>query len=300
MTRSDSPEATTEPTFKKGLFAGVAGFKEGVLLLAGFAYAFGYLSRALHAFENNLGALPGVRFEYLVAGAFLLIPPTALCLLLWGVWRSWKRLVVWAAETPQRKRGVPMALFIGFLLGGAMVFLRDPLKTAGMWVLVGFAFSFILYFAAGGEPLGNSDATTDSASVGFWGKVLGCLGDVALYLWGATLALQMGILLLLAFALAVLYGAIALKHVPQEFGGVKPKCGVFDLVPEQLSAELRGLIADPDDHLDPTSKVIRSRRLEVFSTSEPWLVRVPRKAPTEHPRSIRLDAKAVLSVEWCR
>ena len=111
------------------------------------------------------------------------------------------------------------------------------------------------------------------------------------------MALLIVLAFVLVFASAVLYGAIAVQHVPQEFGGVKPKWGVLDLSPEQLSAELRSLIASPSENLD--SKVVRSRPLEVFSTSEPWLVRLPSPGTGVHPRSIRLDSKAVLSVEWC-
>ena len=115
----------TAPALKKELFERVAGYQQVVVLLAGFAYAFGYASRALHAFEYNLGALPGVRFEYLVAGTLLLIPPIALCLILWGVWRSAKRLAALVAKDPKWKAGVPYALFGGFLLGtvGAATFL---------------------------------------------------------------------------------------------------------------------------------------------------------------------------------
>jgi hypothetical protein len=289
----------TAPTLKKGLFERVAGYQQLVVLLVGFAYAFGYASRALHAFENNLGALPGVRFEYLVAGTLLLIPPIALCLVLWGVWRSAKRLAAWAAKDPKRKAGVPKALSAGFLLGMVTVFLPDPVQTVGSFFSAGCILYLFTYFAADESP-STSDAITESASVGRWRKIFSWLGHAALYLWSATLALWTGLLFVGVFALAMLYGAIALKHVPQEFGGVKPKWGVLDLSPEQLSAELRSLIASPGENLDSSSKVVRSRPLEVFSTSEPWLVRLPSPGVGVPPRSIRLDGKAVLSVEWCR
>ena len=291
--------STAQP--KKGLFERVAGYQQVVVLLAGFAYAFGYASRALHAFEYNLGTLPGIRFEYLVAGTLLLIPPVALCLALWGVWRSAKDLAAWAAKVPKRKDRVSIALFVNFILGVIVA------VSAGGWVsIVGIVFSvssvpyLFMVLSTANESSSPSDATIESATVKWWQKVLSCLGHGALYLWGASLALLFGFLLLMLFALAVGYGAIALKYVPQEFGGVKPKCGVLDLSPEQLSPELRSLIASPGEHLDPSSKVVRSRPLEVFTTSEPWLVRLPSPAAGVPARSIRLDGKAVLSVEWCR
>lgn len=300
MLRTRHRREPTAPTIKKGLFERVAGYQQVVVLIAGFAYAFGYASRALHAFANNLGALPGVRFEYLVAGTLLLIPPVALCLGLWGVWRSAKRLAAWAAKEPQRKARVPNALIVGFLVGMVTVFFPDPVQTVGIFFGVGCFLYLLMYFAAADESRSTSEATTKSTSVGRWRKVSSWLGHAALYLWTAAVALWIGLFLVGVFALAVVLGAGALSYIPQEFGGVKPKCGVLDLSPEQLSAELRSLIASPGEHLDPSLKVVRSRPLEVFTTSEPWLVRLPSPEAGVPARSIRLDGKAVLSVEWCR
>lgn len=300
MLRTRRQRPATASIVKKGLFERVTDYQQVVVLLAGFAYALGYASRALHAFDYNLGTLPGIRFEYLVAGTLLLIPPVALYLVLWGVWRSAKDLAAWAAKVPKwKKDSVSIALFVTLVLGFTVA------GKGGGWVsILGIVFAVssipYLFLVLTNEPSSPSNATVESANVKWWQKLLSCLGHSALYLWGTLMALSFGLLLLLLFVLAVGYGAIALKHVPQEFGGVKPKCGVLDLSPEQLSPELRSLIASPGEHLDPSSKVVRSRPLEVFSTSEPWLIRLPSAAVGVPARSIRLDGKAVLSVEWCR
>lgn len=323
---------------KKGLLDRVAGYQQLVLLLAGALYAFGYLSRALNAWENNLGALPGVRFEYLVAGTLLLTPPVALCLAGWGVWRSAKWLVAWAAKADERKARVQYTLTSGMLLGLGIVFLgsllsRESVQIVGVFFAIGCFLYLLIYFQAGGEApatpavtkksasgeapstsaatkegasgdaSSTSAATKEGASVRRGGKIsswLGWLARAAGYVVTAFFALWIGLLLFLLLILAVGYGAIALNYVPQELGGVKPKCGVLDLSPEQLSPELRTLIASPGQQLDPSSKVVRSIPLEVFTTSEPWLVHLPRAAVGGPPRSIRLDGKVVLSVEWCR
>lgn len=300
MLRNLRRRERTAPTVKKGLFERVAGYQQVVVLFAGFSYALGYASRALHAFENNLGALPGVRFEYLVAGTLLIIPPVAVCLAGWGIWLSAKRLAAWTAKTSRRKAGVTNALTGGIMLGMAMVLFWGPIETIGVLFGASCFLYLLIYFAAGGQSPSTANATTESASVGRWRKVLTWLGKAAFGLWTATVALWIGLLLLGVFAFAVVSGALALSYIPQEFGGVKPKCGVFDLSPEQLSPELRSLIASPGEHPDPSAKVARSIPLEVFTTSEPWLVRLPRTATGGPPRSIRLDGKAVLSVEWCR
>jgi len=302
------------PTLKKGLFERLAGYQHAGVLLAGLAYAFGYVSRALYAYENNLGVLPGVRFEYLIAGTLLLIPPIALYLALWVIWWSAKCLAVWAAKGPKmeagapkrqtsvtkRQAGVTWALFGGYLLGIVTErFAPERVKTIGMVVFVSCVLYWLLFIAAGAyESPSASGAETKRANVGSWGKIFRWLGHAALYLWSAAMALNIVLLLVTVFALAMLYGANALRYIPQEFGGVKPKQAVLDLSPEQLSAELRSLIANPDENLG--SKVVRSKPLEVFSTSEPWLIRLPSPGVRGPQRSIRLDGKAVLSVEWCR
>jgi hypothetical protein len=227
---SGSETSVAAETLNKGLLDRVAGYQQVLLLLAGFAYAFGYASRALHAFENNLGALPGVRFEYLVAGTLLLIPPVALCLAIWGVWRSAKRLAAWAAKASQRKAHVQKALTGGALLGLATFLLPYPVHLVGMFFSVGCFLYLLIYFFAGGESPSSSDATTESVNVGSRGKLsswlgwgLGWLGRAAASVWTVVVALWIGLLLLGLFILAVGYGAIALKYVPQELGGVKPK-----------------------------------------------------------------------------
>lgn len=301
MLRTRRRREPPAPILKKGLFERVAAYQQTALLLAGIAYVFGYLSRALNAFDNNLGALPGARFEYLVGGILLLIPPVALCLFFWGVWRSVKMLAAWAAKVSGRKERVSNALLVSFVLAMIVGIAGDGwVNIVGMVVFSSSIIYFFIFHIVANESSSPSSATIESGNVEWWQKGLSWTGKAALYVWSAVLVLLSGVFLLLLFVLAVGYGSIALKYVPQELGGVKPKCGVLDLSPEQLSPELRSLIVSPGDHLDPSSKVIRSRPLEVFTTSEPWLIRMPSPADGVPARSIRLDGKAVLSVEWCR
>ena len=301
MLRTRRRREPRAPIPRKGLFERVAAYQQTTLLLAGIAYVFGYLSRALNAFDNNLGALPGARFEYLVGGILLLIPPVALCLFFWGVWRSVKMLAAWAAKVSGRKERVSNALLVSFVLAMIVGIVGDGwVSIVGMVVFLSSIVYFFIFHVVASESSSHSSSTIESWNVVSWQKWLSWTGKAALYVWSALLVLLSGVSLLLLFVVAVGYGSIALKYVPQELGGVKPKCGVLDLSPDQLSPELRSPIVSPGDHLDPSSKVIRSRPLEVFTTSEPWLIRMPGPADGAPARSIRLDGKAVLSVEWCR
>ncbi|HEX5705372.1 MAG TPA: hypothetical protein VFX97_19385 [Pyrinomonadaceae bacterium] len=311
---------------RKGILERVAIYQQTAFLVAGLMYALGYLPRAINAWDNNLGALPGVRFDYLVAGALLLIPPVALCLAIWGVWLSAKRLAASAADDPQRKTRIQNLLTGGMLLGmGMVIFFPDRVKTVGSFLMVvSFLYLLIYLYAAdkfsstsetpteSGKLPSTSETPTESgkltptsktpksSSVGRWQKVLNGVGKAAAWAWTGLTAAWVGLLLILVFAFVVLFGVFAIKYVPQELGGISPKCGLLDLSPEQLSSEVRSLIVDPGDPIDPSAKVIRSKPLEVFSTSDPWLIRVPNPKGVGPARSLRLDGKAVLSVEWCR
>ena len=103
--------------------------------------------------------------------------------------------------------------------------------------------------------------------------------------------------MLLTFFLAAFVGAYLLRFVPQEFGGVRPKCAVLDLAQDQLSPELAGLLLAPVLQRGG-SAVQRSRPLDVYSTSGPWLVRVPQAAASAPPHALRLPENVVRSVEW--
>lgn len=290
------------PPAKKTPFERFASYRDVGVLVTGLAYALGYASRSLHAFNYNLGALPGVRFEYLVAGALLLIPPTVLCLVLWSMWLIAKRLAAWAAACPNRKGRVSNTLLGSVFLSMfvAMSVKNSSVVNGAFSVFIVSIFFWLLFLNASEEPFPATATAPIGASPPRWRRLLDPLGRILLYLWGGALALNLSILLLLILFLAVLFGANALTHVPQEFGGVKPKCGVLDLVPEHLSPELRTLLVGSDLSIDPKSKVLRSKPLDVYATNHPWLIRVRGTLAGEHTRSIRLSGGAVQSVEWCR
>jgi hypothetical protein len=299
MMRAHLARAMTAPE-KKPLLERLVGYRDAGLLLAGVAYALGYASRSLHAFDYNLGPLPGARFDYVVAGALLLLPPGALCLAGWLLWRGIKRAAAWAAKRPGGTQRVSNALGAAWMLGIAVVaFAPNPMVANGAMFLFITAFALSIAFAAANEesPGTAPSARETSASSRHW--VSAFLERLGVFLMGLAMLL-MALLPLILFVGSVLFGAIALTHVPQEFGGVKPKCAVIDLVPEQLSPELLTLLVGNSPN-PSASKVLRSQRLELYTTSAPWLVRVHDSVPgAGSSRSLRLGDSAVRSVEWCR
>ncbi len=271
---------------------------ERAALLAGLAYGLGYASRALHAFDYNFGALPGARFEYLVAGVLLLLPIAALVGTLWALREVVRALMRWS----ERNRGqseflrksvlapmMPLSMLI-FGLGRTL----DVLQTREWVAWLGIS-GMLLSIGLGAilaapdeqrpiEPGGSAHRTV-------FGRIAHAITIFLGYLFTAYIALFM----LMLFVLATFVGAYLLQFVPQEFGGVSPKCAVLDLEREQLSPELASLLMESPAQ----ARIVRSRRLAVFSTTGPWLIRIADPgANSVIRRSIRLSDDAVHSVEW--
>jgi hypothetical protein len=111
-------------------------------------------------------------------------------------------------------------------------------------------------------------------------------------------------------------GAVYLQWWPMEFGGVKAKCVVLDLVIDELSPTARSWLIPATwaaVSSEPTTpavasaasapavpKVEHSRVVAVYSSSAPWFVRAPRPSDQfdPSPASLRLPESVVRSVRW--
>ena len=274
---------------------------ERVAVVSALAYALGYVSRAIHAWDFNFGALPGARFDYLMAGVFLSIPVAGLAAALFGARNAVLRLNSWAksnrgsAQRWQKRVLVPLIVAsVAYLLAKEKLWFL-AIEARG-WIAIGAVFTFVLAVILTGVllPDGDQQSSQDRAS-GVRDSISSWLGSVISY----VVTGYFGLLLVLAFAIAALLGAELLAKWPQELGGVKAKCGVLDLAVEKLSPEMLSLLVPSASNMPPALKVARSHQLEVFSTSGPWLIRTPEPgASAPLRRSIRLPNEVVLSVEW--
>jgi hypothetical protein len=277
---------------------GVLRWRDRVALAAGLAYGLGYASRALHAWDFNFGALPGARFDYVIAGLLLLVPSAGLAALLWLLHAGVLRLQAWSRAHAGLSRRVQDKGLSPFMIACLAVYLLCEFAFDGAPAAVGVkravAVAFLIAFVLE-VVLAAQTPTPDS------GRSAATLLSVPRRMfsaaWSAAVVAYFGLLLLLTFFLAAFVGAYVLRFVPQEFGGVRPKCAVLDLAQEQLSPELASLLVAPVAQRGG-STVQRSRPLDVYSTSGPWLVRVPQAAASGPPHALRLSEQVVRSVEW--
>jgi hypothetical protein len=270
--------------------------RDAALLLSGFVFAAGYAARAFHSWERELGVLPGAQFDYFVAGIMVLAPPTALVLAVWALWRLLKRLAGWAKSSPERTarmervRGAVLLATAACVISAGLLKDRFPaLEDPAMFGFVLGIFLIVLYSAAEG----NDSSAASQAKARSRGLLSKVFGGVA-YLFGVLFALNLGLLALSIFVLAVLMGPVTLARWPQELGGVSPKCAHLDLVHARLSPPVRGRLID--EKADLRSEVVRSRPLELYSLNEPWIVKLPGTPPSV---THRLDRDTVRSIVWC-
>jgi hypothetical protein len=294
------PRHSQTPASPPPILERVKSAWEKVAVVSALAYALGYVARAIHAWDYNFGALPGARFDYLMAGLFLSIPVAVLAAAVLGGRKALLGLNAWAQANPgsagvwQRRLLFPVLLAsLALLLASdKLTFLAPALREA---LVPASATAFVLTAVLTGVLAPETPARSSAFRPSTAGTISRWLGTAFSY----VVTGYFGVLFLLLFAVAALLGAELLTRWPQELGGVKPKCAVLDIAVNQLSPEMLSLLVPAQGNPAPGQEIARSHQLEVFSTSGPWLIRTPEPgASAPLRRSIRLAEQAVRSVEW--
>ena len=78
-----------------------------------------------------------------------------------------------------------------------------------------------------------------------------------------------------------------------------PSARSLDLLHEQLSLPMRAALIDTFGAKEQTPKVVRSRRLDVYSPGDPWLVKIPPEPGKPPGPTYRLEKDMVRSIAWC-
>lgn len=278
---------------------------ERAAVFGGLAYALGYVARALNAWEFNFGALPGARFDYLIAGVFLAFPVALLAGTLWLLYGVARRIRQWALDNASRTARTRDRYLPAVALASMLAVALDDLvadEAVRRWVFATAVAALVAATVTGAllAPETPTKRPGRASAAGTWpGVLFGAIARTVGAAVGALFTAYIGAVLILAFAAAALVGSQLLSKWPQELGGVKPKCAILDLAVDQLSPEVASMLAGPPADGAAASRIVRSHRLEVYSTSGPWLVRVPAAAASAPPRrSLRLPDQAVRAVEW--
>jgi hypothetical protein len=295
------------------------------LALIGFAgvYAFGYLARALHAWEHNLGVLPGVELQFFVAGLVLLIPPALVALALLALWRLLGRVVRWEGDDAMRRTRndtwtgalLTAGVLVVALAGAAdaawdgRVVPKAVTSTIAiigiMMILIGFVTNVGLQFARPDRGEHDVAPSADTGRVGVLGWV-----SRALELFGAVMnavfVANLGLLVAWLLVLGMFFGAFGLlPRLPQALGGAKPRCAQFDVPPAALSKSLvHALFAKQGAGVDAASRPLRSDAVLVYySGSDALLFKLPADetgaGATSAGATFELKRTAIGAISWC-
>lgn len=209
----------------RGQTRSLSGLRDLILVAAGACYGVGYLVWSVHAWHRNLGLLPALRFQYLIAGAIPILFVLAVYGFLWGLLRLRHRIAAWVGGPGRVRRLVHRGL--GLLLLASFVAFA---VTSFDWVEA-LDWSWLNALRAG--------ALVAILVIGFvippptkQGAILHIVrGFIVGYV---VLAVGIGALAGLAW-----FTLEAYPRIPQELGGVQPRRAVVYLSPEsRVAAEV--------------------------------------------------------------
>lgn len=290
------------------------------LLGGGAAYALGYLARALHAWDQSLGVLPALDFQYLIAGLLLALPLGALALafvLLRALLRAW---VAHEASVPALRERINRGLGVlqtAALLGVVLTSVLDGVlgldleryvMPLGALMLFAFGSGIVLALtrdAAAGDP--GDPGRYGSAALrmtvmrraGRVERLWSRMADAIVWFYGLVVMLYGASLVLGLVLFALLLGLLWLPQLPQELGGAKPRCMTLDLDTRLLSPDLAGELLAAPVSLDGSGGVRRTRELAVhYSGGDLVLLRLA-PAPPGPARTLELRRSAVVAAAAC-
>ncbi|HEX4603429.1 MAG TPA: hypothetical protein VH724_05495 [Candidatus Angelobacter sp.] len=255
--------------------------RDPFLVLASVIYGVGYFVWSIHAYQEDLGLLPALEPQYLVAGV---VP----VLILWIAWLGRgipRRCTDWISSRVARAKGwqVQARLVVGMLL------------LFGGYYVLSVANKYSISAGMSAEAARWQIAKENLL------LVLAYLLMIPGFLFlGATFfakIMMYFVTVLYATAFLLIYIFSIYPNIPQEFGGVRPRCAYVDITRNQISDAMQKEVL-PEGALKSTDAVARTVRLKTyFADKEIMLVRPD--AAGKHAAVIEIRKSTVQAVSWC-
>jgi hypothetical protein len=291
-------EGSVIPTFDwlKWLGDHRDGFLVGIAVL----YGLGYAVWSYNAWKNQLGQLPALEFQYIMAGIIpgIIIAIAGLAILFFNKLGD-MLLVFFKAHTEMRKlRWVGSLILMSVFLPTMIIIMRKQAQgitiTSDKFVLYALPleavlmYLVLLFYVAIRPSKELSKKYQQQMDLGvkankYMVAILFCLYSLLLYINLSA-------------------------HIPQELGGPRPRCAYVDLVRDDIApSTLSVLVVKDYIEIPPVSqpKVVRSVKLSVyFSNSDYLLVRAASLVDTQDTNLERaplyeLRKEVIRAVQWC-
>ncbi|HWR78303.1 MAG TPA: hypothetical protein VN283_13960 [Thiobacillus sp.] len=267
--------------------------RDAVLVIAGLQYLLGYIVWSLHAWHNNLGLLPPLDAQYLLAGFIVVSILLSCAAIAWGIHRV-SELIPGTLSRERAHTGWRKVLRLSWYLVActslaAMLGLPDVNweKWRQLSTVI-FVICAYLSPALEGEQHSASRIPLVNA--------LGALVEGYFRLArGFMIPLAIIIFTLLIMAVAINYYT---QHWPQELAGPKPRCAYLDLDTSKVSPTTLTPLLPASARTEAHARVVRSGRLNVFFTGETLLAK-PENAAQRTNETYEISKSAVAAITWC-
>lgn len=269
---ADQPERKDDnPTY--AWITKLGDLRDGLLLVTAAIYGLGYLVWSLHAWSEGLGLLPALEPQYLAAGTI----PALMLGLAWLGRRVPGRVVDWIREKVENassasRTAYSVASWACFVAGFLLLKFPDRFRA-----------SLQLPAACSGLVL---------LIIGSLLNRPGRLEKILMYLYVGVYFV--GFMALYLFSIY--------PSLPEEFGGVRPRCAYVDVVKGQISGSARKDLL-PDSSVQSEDVVVKSARLRVFFSGSEFMLVKPYpedgKIPATKPKLYELKKSVVQTVNWC-
>jgi hypothetical protein len=229
----------------------VGKLRDGILVAGGGLYVLGYLAWSGHALAEGLGLLPALELQYLLAGSLLALFLLTALLLGVAAMRLAYASDAWAKSSHRSIR---------FLA---------PVTTFFLGVVVALLAVVLMVFAGVGLGSAGLVAVVFGGSLIAAAIVFTLLPGLKRFERPTVVLFEGG---LIAVAATIFYLVIVYPEVPQELGGVRPRCGYVEVARADASGPLaRELFASAqaNDGIAPGScrYFFRAERLTSFRPS---------------------------------
>ena len=228
--------------------------RDGLLIAASILYIVGYLVWSFSAWQNHLGLLPALDPQYFVAG----LVPVIIMLVAYLGGRYVKRFFVykWPVLVGKEAKGLWLVIRI------ALLFMFWAILALYIVVSLFISDSFSrTMLSVHAESIDRVLAIAFGISFTFLPPMevpfFNHLSRVYRWVW-VNLSVLLFVVLGLTFYMSRMY-----PKLPQEFGGVRPRCASLDIVKSQVSNETLQGIASTDAIMS-SQPVVRSLKVDVL------------------------------------
>lgn len=298
--------------------------RDSFLVLAGGLYILGYIVRSFYGIKNNLGLLPALESQYLMAGIVPAIVILVFYLLILGTWRIKIEFSNWF-DSGTYKIIIPLLIAAAYLISmGRIVYLS---RASEGYSIAAINFGLVSSYLLLGMYL-IKFSTIKNAWESLLDKKHSWLSKIYfLIILAITIPYYLFIIIVdrviigtgeqikefidpltvftIFFIALYTVGGLAYftsdiyPQIPQEIGGVRPRCALLDVKSTEISSELKSALFHLSSNTTNTD-IIRSSQVDVyFSGNEFMLVKPHSKTAQSEVTTYEIQKSIVRAITWC-